>query len=76
LSHPLVLWKFEFEYVGSGFGILTPQRIVWSAYDNGRTLANNVPELFLGGRVTFEYSSFRRFNVGSPDATLDTPAKP
>jgi hypothetical protein len=76
LSHPLVLWKFEFEYVGSGFGILTPRRIVWSAYDNGRTLANKVPELFLGGRVTFEYSSFRRFNVGSPDATLDPPAKP
>lgn len=76
LNHPLVLWKFEFEYVGSSFGILTPQRIVWSAYDNGRTLANKVPELFLGGRVTFEYSSFRRFNVGSPDATLNPPAKP
>jgi hypothetical protein len=76
LSHPLILWRFEFEYVGSSFGILTPQRIVWSSYDRGRTGANNVPELLLGGKVTFEYSSFRRFNVTSPDATLNPTAKP
>jgi hypothetical protein len=76
LNHPLILWRFEFEYVGSSFGILTPRRIVWSSYDNGRTLANNLPELLLGGKVTFEYSSFRRFNVSSPDATLNPPAKP
>ena len=76
LNHPLILMRFEFEYVGSSFGILTPQRIVWSTYDNGRTLANNVPELLLGGKVTFEYSSFRRFNVSSPDATFNPPAEP
>jgi hypothetical protein len=76
LNHPLIVWRFEFEYAGSSFGILTPRRIVWSSYDRGRTGANNVPELMLGGKVTFEYSSFRRFNVGSPDATLNPPAKP
>ncbi|HEX8088215.1 MAG TPA: hypothetical protein VF762_05145 [Blastocatellia bacterium] len=76
LSRPLVIWRFEFEYVGSSFGILTPRRIVWSIYDRGRTGADKLPELLLGGKVTFEYSSFRRFNVGSPDATLDPPAKP
>jgi hypothetical protein len=76
LNHPLVLWRFEFEYVGSSFGILTPQRIVWSSYDRGRTGADKLPELMLGGKVTFDYSSFRRFNVSSPDATLNPPAKP
>jgi hypothetical protein len=76
LDHPLILWRFEFEYVGSSFGILTPRRIVVSAYDRGRTGANKLPELLLGGKVTFEYSSFRRFNVSSPDATLNPPAKP
>jgi hypothetical protein len=49
---------------------------VWSSYDRGRTLANKLPELMLGGKVTFEYSSFRRFDVNSPDATLNPPAKP
>jgi hypothetical protein len=73
---PLLLWRFEFEYVGSSFGILTPQRIVWSIYDRGRTRADKLPELLLGGKVTFEYSSFRHFNVSSPDATLNPPAKP
>jgi hypothetical protein len=75
-NQPLVLWRFEFEYAGSGFGILTPRRIVWSSYNRGRTGANKLPELLLGGKVTFEYSSFRRFDVGSPDATLNPPAKP
>ena len=75
-NHPLILWRFEFEYVGSSFGILTPRRIVWSSYDNGRTGADKLPELLLGGKVTFEYSAFRRFDVNSPDATLNLPAKP
>jgi hypothetical protein len=38
--------------------------------------ANNVLELMLGGKVTFEYSGFRRFDVSSPDASLNPPAKP
>jgi hypothetical protein len=76
LNHPLVLMRFEFEYAASGFGILTPRRIVWSSYDRGRTGADKVPELLLGGKVTYEYSSFRRFDVSSPDATLNPPAKP
>lgn len=75
-NHPLIYMRFEFEYVGSPFGILTPQRIVWSTYDRGRTGADKMPELLLGGKVTYEYSSFRRFDVSSPDATLNPPAKP
>ncbi len=76
LNHPLVLWRFEFEYARSSYGILTPQRIVWSYYDRGRTGADKLPELLLGAKVTFEYSNFRRFNVSSPDATLNPPTKP
>ncbi len=76
LNHPLILWKFEFEYVDSSFGILTPRRIVWSSYDNGRTGANKLPELLLGGKVTFEYSSFHSFDVSVPDASIEPPTKP
>lgn len=75
-NQPLVLFRFEFEYGDSSFGILTPRRIVWISNDNGRTGANKLPELLPGGKVTFEYGSFRRFDVGSPDATLNPPAKP
>lgn len=75
-SRPLVLWRLEFEYVDSGYGILTPRRIVWSAYGRGRTGADNQPELLLTGKVVFEYGGFRRFDVNSPDATLNPPAKP
>ena len=75
-NRPLVLWRFEFEYVGSSFGILTPRRVVWSAYGRGRTGADKQPELLLSGKVTFEYSAFRRFDVNSPDASLNPPAKP
>jgi hypothetical protein len=76
LAHPLIWMRFEFDYVSSSFGILTPQRIVAMTYSNGRTGADNVPELLLGGKVTFEYSGFRRFDVGTPDVSLDPPAKP
>ena len=76
VSRPLVLLRYEFEYAGSGFGILTPRRIVITAYTNGRTGANNEPELLLSGRVTFDYTGFRRFDVGPPDASLAQPPKP
>jgi hypothetical protein len=76
LAHPLIWMRFEFDYVSSSFGILTPQRIVAITNNRGRTLAGNVPELLLGGKVTFQYSGFRHFDVSSPDASLDSPAKP
>lgn len=75
-KRPLVFWRFEFEYGGSSFGILTPRRIVWSAHGRGRTGADNHPELLLTGKVVFEYSAFRHFDVNSPDASLNPPAKP
>jgi hypothetical protein len=76
LSQPLVLMRFEFEYTGSSFGILTPQRIVFITYNKGRTRAGIFPGLRLGGKVTFQYSGFRRFDVSSPDSTITPPVKP
>jgi hypothetical protein len=76
LPQPLIWMRFEFDYVSSSFGMLTPHRIVAMTYDRGRMGANNVLELMLGGKVTFEYSGFRRFDVSSPDASLNPPAKP
>lgn len=81
LRHPssptlLVLMRFEFEYVGSRFGILTPQRIAVSTFTNGRTRADKTPELLLSGKVTFEYGSFSRFDVSAPDASIEPPTKP
>jgi hypothetical protein len=76
LTYPLVIMRQEFEYVSSSFGILTPRRIVAITNSNGRTLAGNVPELLLGGKITFEYSGFHRFEVSAPEATVVPPAKP
>jgi len=76
LSRPLVLYRFEFDYADSRFGFLTPQRIVMATNSRGRTGADKNPELLLGGKITFEYGAFSRFNVETPDASLDPPAKP
>lgn len=75
-AEPLVLLRYEFDYVASRFGILTPQRIVVSTYNRGGTGADKSPRLLLGGKVTFSYSGFRRFDAGPPDASLDPPTKP
>jgi len=76
LSRPPILMRYDLDYADSRFGFLTPQRIVISTYNHGRTGADKKPELLLGGKVTFEYSAFTRFNVDTPDASLDPPAKP
>jgi hypothetical protein len=76
LVNPLVFMRFEFDYAVSRFGILTPQRIVVSTYNRGRTGADKLPELLLSGKVTFTYGDFRHFDVNSPDTTLSSPAKP
>ncbi|MDQ1557206.1 MAG: hypothetical protein QOD32_266 [Pyrinomonadaceae bacterium] len=75
LASPLVFMRFEFDYAASRFGILTPQRIVVSTYNRGRTGADKQPELLLSGKVVFEYGGFRRFDVNAPDASLNPPAK-
>jgi hypothetical protein len=76
LSRPLVLYRFDLEYADSRFGFLTPRRIAITLNSRGRTGADKQPELLLGGRITFEYGAFRRFDVEVPDASLNPPAKP
>ena len=60
----------------SRFGFLTSQRIVINTYNRGRTGADQKPELLLGGKVTFAYGAFTRFDGETPDASLTPPAKP
>lgn len=76
LSHPLVLYRCDLDYADSRFGFLTPRRIAVTTYSRGRTGADKKPELLLGGTITFEYGSFIRFAVDTPDATLNPPVKP
>lgn len=76
LKEPLTLLKYEFDYEASRFGILTPRRIVVSAFTRGEAGADGEPRLPLGWRLTFAYSGSRRFDAGTPDASLDPPAKP
>lgn len=76
VSRPLILMRFEFEYTDSSFGILTPQRIVFSTYNKGRVGPDKVPEQRVVGKITFQYSGFRRFDVSLPDATIAPPVKP
>ncbi len=76
LSSPLLMMRYDLDYADSRFGFLTPQRIVISTYNQGRTGADNKPELLLGGRITFEYGAFTRFEVDTPDASVTPPAKP
>ncbi len=73
LAAPLTLWRFEFSYGDSRFGILTPTRIVFSSY-TAHGGAGREPVLSLVGRVTFEYGGFQRFDVAPPDPRLDAPA--
>jgi hypothetical protein len=74
VDQPLLFMRYEFEYVDSRFGFLTPKRIAITNNSRGHTV-NGKPVLQLGGKVTFEYGAFTRFDVEA-DATVDSPAKP
>jgi hypothetical protein len=76
LSRSLIMMRYDLDYADSRFGFLTPKRIAISTYNHGRTGADKKPELLLGGKVTFEYGAFTRFDVETPDASVDPPAKP
>jgi len=76
LTRPLVMMRYDLDYADSRFGFLTPERIVISTYNHGRTGADKKHELLLGGKVSFEYGAFTRFDVDTPDASVTPPAKP
>ena len=75
LTDPLVMFRFDYDYAASRFGFLTPQRIVITGFTRGRTV-DKKPVLQLGARTTYTYGAFSRFDVETPDAALDPPAKP
>lgn len=50
--------------------------LVINFYNRGRTGADKKPELLLGAKATFEYGAFSRFDVETPDASLNPPTKP
>lgn len=66
LSSPLIFMKFEFNYANSKSEILTPTQITISTFNRGRDKADGSPELLLGGKTTFGYGVFSRFDV-TPD---------
>jgi hypothetical protein len=76
VNHPMVFIRYEFDYADSRFGFLTPKRIAITNYSRGRIGADKQPEFLLGGRITFAYGAFTRFNVDTPDASITPPLKP
>lgn len=66
LASPLTFMKFEFNYANSRFEILTPTQITISTFNRGRDKSDGSSELLLGGKITFEYGVFSRFEV-TPD---------
>lgn len=61
----LVFMRDEVDYVKIDLGILVPKRIVVSFLD--RLKDGKEPSTLLGGRITYSYDSFKRFNVTSQE---------
>ena len=64
LPEPGVVWRSEFEYTNSAFGILVPRRLVWEAYRKSGT-KHGPQSLRLAVRLTNTYSDFKRFDVST-----------
>jgi hypothetical protein len=63
----LVVIRDELEFAESEFGILVPKRIVVSFFDRLRYkhAEGKEPRAVLGGRITYTYGAFKRFDVTS-----------
>lgn len=61
----IVYLRDEVDYVGSPFGILVPKRIVASFFNRLRYRpgVEEGPRTELGGRITYTYGPFKRFDV-------------
>jgi hypothetical protein len=60
---PLVVSRFEFQYVSSSYEVWVPQRMVFSVFSPVKLGAGRAPEIYLRARTILEYSSFKRFDV-------------
>ncbi len=67
---PLTLVRYEQNYGPSDFGILAPRKFVFSFFTHFQNKSK--PELLLHGRLTYTYTSFKRFQVTSEEK-LDRP---
>jgi hypothetical protein len=65
----LVYMRDEVDYAQSELGIPVPKRIVVSFYDKLRYKPRDteVPRALLGGRITYTYGTFKRFEVTSKE---------
>jgi hypothetical protein len=63
----LVYIRDEMQFAPSEFGILVPEKIVASFFDKLRYKSNadEPPRALLGGRITYTYGPFKRFNITS-----------
>ena len=65
----LVVVRDEVSYVPSDLGISVPERIVTSFFDKlqDKSKVRGETRTYLRGRITYVYSSFKRFNVTSQE---------
>lgn len=66
-DQPQVMLRMEQQYQPSEFGILTPQKFVFSWFGFLRDRETN-PRLVLNSRTTYEYGKFTRFDVSSEES--------
>jgi hypothetical protein len=65
-AQPQVLIRLEQDYQPSEFGILTPQKFVFSWFAHMRDREKS-PRLALTSRTTYSYGKFTRFDVSSEE---------
>jgi hypothetical protein len=61
----LVIARDEVDYVKSEFGIMVPGRLITTFFDSLKWKKGHEPRALTGGRITYTYSPFKRFNVTS-----------
>lgn len=67
---PLAVSRFEFYYAPSSFEVWVPERMVFSVFSPVKLIADKVPDMYLRGRTTNEYGSFKRFDVKMQEKSL------
>jgi hypothetical protein len=70
VKEQLVLIRQEFHYTASQFDILVPKRTTLTTLGSVKLDGNRVASSTTGGRLSFEYGPFSRFNVTVPGANV------
>lgn len=72
VAEPLVLIRQEMTYAPSSFGILVPQHFVFNSFLHFRHRKKEPPVFLLGGRTTYTYGVFKRFDVTGEESDKKT----